>query len=74
MKVTELTRALLAERRRQRDEGKTINRNVYLGELPPGDWKFATLGNAVIAVNPDHQPRMIANGKVTVIDPSETAQ
>lgn len=44
---------------------------IYVGELPEGHWDCRTFGDTVICANPDHEPRIIRNGKVEIlkIDP-----
>ena len=51
---------------------KHIEGATYIGTLPKSDheWGMADLGGMVILTNPDHEPRVIIDGKLEILTPA----
>ena len=70
MKVTELTRALLAERRAQRGIIHRREGMKFHASLPGDDWKLATFNGNLIAASPEHGVYIVTNDGIEPIKPS----
>ena len=41
-----------------------------LSELPPGDWDYRIFSGTVIFACPDHQPRILKDGELKLLEPT----
>ena len=70
MKVTELTRAILAERRAQRGIIHRREGMKFHASLPGDDWKLATFNGNLIAASPEHGVYIVTNDGIEPIKPN----
>lgn len=40
----------------------------YVGELPIGKWEMVRYGEYIICTCPDHEPRIVKDSQITVLD------
>lgn len=40
----------------------------YIGSLPSADWKLGAFGNIVIAIHPEHPPRIVKDEEMYILD------
>jgi len=41
----------------------------FVAELPAGDWTIQPFGDTLILTCPDHQPRIVKDGKAEILEP-----
>lgn len=66
--ILDLLKNLDQLKQKMNENYKTITNAILIGELPPGNWDFVVYQDKIVLVCPEHEPRIIVNGKMSLLD------